>query len=808
MHIVKFTVIVICLLSCFGCLGGGGYKLYQSNSAGQYRSTINTVEKQHKNFSSMPDDVLWLACEAYLETNDYGKFFSCMTEVETGISEGRRYQDEFSITQANFMIASVVAMETKLYLAKAYMALGDYNKAVQLAESAKMTTTTRYGPKYTSLYGTRGLAHALSGNADKARYYAKLLDENAHFVLKKEANTSIAKIYLAIKDYKKALEVLERSDKTFASVFLSIGAPVVMAANLMVTGEATNLMTTVRGEHAFQMIPKAYMLSKVQLENGNILNATMGFDTLLKTPFIENFGTIYWSTLYERGRIHLMENQRADGIEKFKKAVDVIEAQRSSINTEASKIGFVGDKQAVYETLITVLFEGNRFAEAFEYIERNKSRALIDMLAYKKTFSSSNVDNAKLASLIKELNEAEMESIALAYKSSDLKEHADVRSIGTEKKNQITQVSPELASLVSVNFPGVLELQKLLPSDETLIEYYYHGDTLFAFLVTQGAVKGVKLDSRGLNKAVIAFRKNMLDTLDQTRSITIKDVNPDRVADKSTSFRELRDSGRSLYEKIFKPLEPMITTKNVTIVPHGALHYVPFNALITDKGYLLDTYAIRVLPSASVLQFLKTKRGGQTGELIAFGNPDLNNPKLDLPFAQAEALAITKGNPKAKVLLRKQASKTAVKKFSDQFRYVHFACHGIFNPDKPLESGLMLSKDDQNDGMLTVNELYNMRLNADLVTLSACETALGKVSNGDDVVGFTRGFLYAGTNSIVSSLWKVSDEATSLLMQELYKNLKDKDKRTALRLAQLKVKETYNSHPYFWAAFQLTGAIQ
>jgi CHAT domain-containing protein len=171
-------------------------------------------------------------------------------------------------------------------------------------------------------------------------------------------------------------------------------------------------------------------------------------------------------------------------------------------------------------------------------------------------------------------------------------------------------------------------------------------------------------------------------------------------------------------------------------------------------------------------------------------------------------LVIAKDNLKAKVLLRKQASKTAVMKFSDQFRYVHFACHGIFNPDNPMESGLMLSSDDQKDGMLTVNDLYDMRLNADLVTLSACETALGNVSNGDDVVGFTRGFLYAGASSIVSSLWEVSDEATSILMQEFYNNLKDRDKRTALRLAQLKIKETYNSHPYFWAAFQLTGATQ
>ena len=119
-----------------------------------------------------------------------------------------------------------------------------------------------------------------------------------------------------------------------------------------------------------------------------------------------------------------------------------------------------------------------------------------------------------------------------------------------------------------------------------------------------------------------------------------------------------------------------------------------------------------------------------------------------------------------------------------------------------------MSSDSENDGTLTVGELYDLRLPADLVTLSACETALGKVANGDDVVGFTRGFLYAGTSSIVSSLWKVDDQATSILMQQFYKSLKETDKRSALRTAQLKVKDTYNSHPYFWAAFQITGSVQ
>jgi CHAT domain-containing protein len=149
-----------------------------------------------------------------------------------------------------------------------------------------------------------------------------------------------------------------------------------------------------------------------------------------------------------------------------------------------------------------------------------------------------------------------------------------------------------------------------------------------------------------------------------------------------------------------------------------------------------------------------------------------------------------------------------VKRFGEQFRYIHFATHGTFDAEKPLSSGLLMAGDVENDGTLTVGELYDLHLPVDLVTLSACETALGKVANGDDVVGFTRGFLYAGVSSIVSSLWKVDDQATSILMQQFYRSLKKSDKRSALRTAQLKVKDTYNSHPYYWAAFQITGSFQ
>ena len=156
------------------------------------------------------------------------------------------------------------------------------------------------------------------------------------------------------------------------------------------------------------------------------------------------------------------------------------------------------------------------------------------------------------------------------------------------------------------------------------------------------------------------------------------------------------------------------------------------------------------------------------------------------------------------MLVRKDASETNFKAAGAVFSRIHFATHGKFQAEDPLNSGLFLAKDASNDGLLTVGELYSMRLDADLITLSACETGLGKVANGDDVVGLTRGFLYAGSRSIVASLWSVDDKATAELMEAFYSNLAKMPKQQALREAQLRTRQDF-PHPFFWAAFQLTG---
>jgi CHAT domain-containing protein len=249
----------------------------------------------------------------------------------------------------------------------------------------------------------------------------------------------------------------------------------------------------------------------------------------------------------------------------------------------------------------------------------------------------------------------------------------------------------------------------------------------------------------------------------------------------------------------------VIRTTKLIIVPHGVLHYLPFAALSDGKEYLIDRFSIRILPSASILNFLQARtKNTATGALI-LGNPKLSDPRYDLKFAQDEALAIGRIIPGSNVLLRSEASKTNLQNLGSKYPVIHLAVHGVYDLDKPLNSALLLAADRNNDGLLRAGDLYNLSLNADLVTLSACETALGKVATGDDVVGFTRGFLYAGTRSLISSLWQVDDLATRDLMVNFYTNRTSMSKDEALRQAQLKVKKQY-PHPYFWAAFVLTGS--
>jgi hypothetical protein len=234
------------------------------------------------------------------------------------------------------------------------------------------------------------------------------------------------------------------------------------------------------------------------------------------------------------------------------------------------------------------------------------------------------------------------------------------------------------------------------------------------------------------------------------------------------------------------------------------LLYLPFAALTDGEKYLSDDYVLFTLPSASVLSFVQEKRKAGTGTILALGNPA--SPLPGLKFAEQEAQSIA-GLYGAQALVGKDATESIVRARASEAGILHIAAHGEYDPQNPLFSTIHLAGDAENDGRLEVHEVYSLDLatSTDLVVLSACQTDVGAVSAGDEVVGLNRAFLFAGTPTVIASLWNVDDAATTLLMEKFYGHLRaGASKAQALRQAQLDVRATY-PHPYYWAAFVLTG---
>lgn len=778
---IECYAVLILLVSISGCGSVLFHEQDRLAMGGQY-SELERSSEDDKDISSAKSAILVDACISYSKLKKYNKLFACLDQLESNIKQGDKVVVHHGTFSWNY--PENISVIPALLKADAYIAFGDYEKSVSLAKTAYESLPTI---EWTSKdrtnswvrrfkirsWGMLALAYALKGdNKQASQFVTQLENERAtssefwltpggiQSAISKEKRFELARAYMAMGQYDRILTYKGNFWDAFASV-------------------SEGMFGTM---FAFVDLPQEFMTKKALYETGHIKEAKEGYDRLLSKPETKSNGEIYWAILFDRGRISQTEGNIKQAIDFYKQSIDVIESQRSTINTEASKIGFVGDKQAVYGRLIALLVEQGQAGEAFDYVERSKSRALVDMLASKKDFAAPVGDPEKVKLVLTQLDAAD-----LGTRVQDVGTKSDTQPTGTRNlqvaREALQSAAPELSSLVTVTSVPSAKLSSLIGADETLIEYYYNGDNLIAFVLSSTGLSVTKLNGSGLDSQVQALR----------------------TAIEQPGIEAWQTLSRALYEKLWKPLETSIPTKNVIIVAHGSLHYLPFSVLqAEDGGLLIDRASLRFLPSASVLKFLHPLPAKKDSQLLVLGNPDLGDAKLDLKFAESEARLIAGMSKTSRLLVRLDASETNLKKTAGIFSRLHFATHGKFQADDPLSSGLYLAKDAKNDGILTVGELYSMNLDADLVTLSACETGLGKVANGDDVVGLTRGFLYAGSRSIVASLWSVDDQATATLMKAFYENLSNQNKQEALRLAQLKTRKTF-PHPFYWAAFQLTG---
>jgi CHAT domain-containing protein len=291
-----------------------------------------------------------------------------------------------------------------------------------------------------------------------------------------------------------------------------------------------------------------------------------------------------------------------------------------------------------------------------------------------------------------------------------------------------------------------------------------------------------------------------------------------------------------LYDLLIKPVRdalPRSPGALLTIVPHGPLAALAFAGLQDERGrYLLEDYSIHYAPSGAVLQFTAGERRADSrkGSVLMVADPvpptlsSLDRPLPRLPGARAESRAIAALIPRSRITRFEgdSARELAVRDASAGKAVLHFATHAIVRDDDPFSSFLALARSaDGDDGLLTAQEIYKLRLDADLVVLSACRSGGGRVT-GDGIATFARAFIYAGAPSIVASLWDVADEPTNRLLPDFYRSwLRGASKARALRTAQLRLLNDLRAgrvridtpagtvslpeHPVFWAGFALLG---
>lgn len=524
------------------------------------------------------------------------------------------------------------------------------------------------------------------------------------------------------------------------------------------------------------------------------------------------------------GRIQRDRNRGAEALESFRRAVQIIEAMRGGIAADEFKATFLHDKISAYEDAVAVCLDKvDKFdeadngseefiEEAFRLVESSKSRALADLLG--RYVRGSSEDSARsglapetrerLARLIEDLNWyssqaglAEDKGDQRGAETANRYRHSVLRcerQIGQLFRRMETD-APEFAEIQRMEGASLTDLRAALEPGETVVEYFTTGDRVSAFVASRDEVRVARdITSKSEIDRCIATLRFQIDKFNYGSDYV------------EAHFGQLRRATNEvlsqLHSNIFAPLEAMVTGYRLIVIPHGALHYVPFHALYDGDRYLIDRFEISSVPSASVLKLCRARRGSlrnsdlkSSDMLVAMGLAESGTPEIDEEIDALAALF-----PNSVALTGQQATRANLLEAAPRARFLHLASHGYFRRDNPMFSFLKLA-----DANLNFYSLLDLRLNAEMVTLSACHTGVNKVFPGDELHGLVRGFLYAGAPSVVASLWAVGDRSTADFMREMYSQIRaGSSKRAAIRHAQLAIKDAYG-HPYYWAPFVLMG---
>jgi CHAT domain-containing protein len=470
----------------------------------------------------------------------------------------------------------------------------------------------------------------------------------------------------------------------------------------------------------------------------------------------------------------------------FESAIDAAESARAPLPGEEFRMAFFAKSLEPYDNLIQLRLANGDYESAFVSVERARSRSLLESVASAKSVRKDDGSsrlrdelNWMYARLARTEDDDETAKLQKQIRDREKKLAGETLRAQSSSRSRIQDSSIHL---------DVRALQKALGEQNALIEFIEHAGNYSAFVITNDRIKYVK---------TIAAEAEILSALEglhfQFGALRFGGAALAAFAAQLKSRADLYL--QKLYDALLRPVIPALGERDLVIVPAGALNYVPFHALFDGRKYVIESREVKCSPSAAVWMKLNSHKPKDPANALLMAFADERIPLVDREVDQ-----LAKRLPNATKLKGKQATFAAFQKHAANFDLIHLACHGQFRSDSPMFSSLHLA-----DGSVTVRDVCAIRLKAELVTLSACETGLNKIFAGEEILGLARGCLSAGARSLILSLWTVNDDATAVLMTDLYENLqRGKTIAASLRGAQLELIKK-GEHPYFWSPFLMIG---
>ncbi|HEV2914261.1 MAG TPA: CHAT domain-containing tetratricopeptide repeat protein [Pyrinomonadaceae bacterium] len=536
---------------------------------------------------------------------------------------------------------------------------------------------------------------------------------------------------------------------------------------------------------------------KKSAEARSLLEATLADALLQGQPQVAE------RCLTSLGLLAAMTGDRESAEDFFKRAVAFIEDLRAPLPAEEFRTAYFSDKLVPYDELVRLCLtdKRNRVAEALCFVERARSRALVDTLGGALKFLPQPRDpfEAELMTRLEELQEelnwfySQINRPTQNETTRSRAEMATLHQAVRERETKTLEIMRQLQHrgdplLTHVETLDIEQLQRNLGPDTALVEYTSLDAELLAFIVTDEKIEVLR--HLGGEEEAGALLEQFRFQIEALR------YGAERMRRHLPNLTSrVRHHLQSLYELLLRRVEERIGTRRLVVVPHRALHYIPFHALHDGEAYVIERREVSYSPSASVLRHCLSRTQHPLERALLLGVSDERTPRV-----RDEVKVLAPLFPTSTALLDESATLAAVRAEAPRADIIHLACHGQFRPDNPLFSSLRLG-----DGWLTVRDAYGLNLRCNLVALSACETGVSAVAPGDELIGLARGFFSAGAPSLLLSLWAVDDEATATLMLDFYTRLREGEApAAALRFAQLQLLKQ-QPHPFFWSPFVLMG---